>query len=237
MEPMPETRAAAHQLDPSGRPDDLLGRLTRLARRGQQAVPDLVGMSITALEEGLTFTLVASARQVAVLDAIQYAVGGPSGGGALRAEVEASDNHDVFDEERWQLSAQATAAHAVRSTLTLPIVRGRDVVGTVDLYGASRRAFVGQHDELARIFGAWAAGAVANADLPFATRDDARAAPGLVRRLVVVEVAVGILAEQLGLGVDAAEARLHEAATRGRVSVVELAREIVRARDEESGGS
>ena len=61
--------------------------------------------------------------------------------------------------------------------------------------------------------------------------------PGLVRRLVVVEVAVGILAEQLGLDVDAAEARLHEAATRGRVSVVELAREIVRARDEESGGS
>lgn len=229
MEPIPETVAAVNELGSA----ELLEDLVRLANRGKEIVPDLVGVSIARIDQGLTFTLVASAEEIAVLDAIQYAAGGPCVDSARSEEVRHFDNRDVLDETRWQLFALATAARTVCSTLTLPVMRRGSVIGTVNLYGASRRAFVGQHDELAQIFGAWAAGAVANADLSFTTRNDARAAPRRVRDRVVVEMAIGILAAQLDGDVDAAEDRLRDAAARAGVSTYELAHEILRARGEE----
>ncbi|WP_244932424.1 ANTAR domain-containing protein [Nocardioides sp. W7] len=235
MEPIRETVEAANELDPSLDAVEPLDHLARLASRAKGVVPSLVGLSVARLDQGVTFTLVASDEEVAVLDAVQYVAGGPCVAGAYDEQVHEFDNDDVLDEERWHLFAAATAAHGVRTTLTLPVV-GLDpgdgrVVGTVNLYAASPRAFVGLHDELAGIFGAWATGAMTNVDLPFTTRSEAQAAPRLVREQSIVEVAKGILAAQLGLDVDTAEARLREAAARAGVSAVELAREIIRARE------
>ena len=232
MEPIPETAVAASELGP----DELLPELTRLANRSKELVPDLLGVSIARLDLGLTFTLVASAEEFAILDAIQYTAGGPCVDSARKEEVREFDNQDVLDESRWQLFAQATAARGVRSTLTLPVLRDGTVVGTVNLYGATRRAFADQYDELAQVFGAWAGGAVTNADLSFATRREARRAPGRVRDRVVVEMAISILATQFGLDADAAEDRLRDAAARAGVSVYELAHEILRAADKEDHG-
>jgi GAF domain-containing protein len=232
MEPIPETAVAAGELGP----DELLPELSRLANRSKEIVPDLLGVSIARLDLGLTFTLVASAEEFAVLDAIQYAAGGPCVDSASKEEVREFDNQDVLDETRWQLFAQATAARGIRSTLTLPVLRNGSVIGTVNLYGATRRAFADQYDELAQVFGAWAGGAVANADLSFTTRREARAAPARVRDRVVVEMAISVLAAQLGLDVDAAEDRLRDAAARAGVSTYELAHEILRAADKEDHG-
>jgi GAF domain-containing protein len=142
------------------------------------------------------------------------------------------DNVDALDEDRWRLFAQATAAHTVRTTLTLPLMTDGDVVGTVNLYAASQRAFVGHRDELAGIFGAWAAGAVANADLAFTTRSEAQAAPDRVRQQFVIDMATGLTAAQLGIGVESAEARMRDAASRAGVSLSHLAQEIVTAHEE-----
>lgn len=226
MEPLPETVEAVNELGPAD-DIDLLAQLTRLANRGKDVVPDLVGVSIGRLQEGLTFTLVATEAEIAVLDAVQYAAGGPCVEGAHEQKTV---ELDVLDEEQWRLFAEATSARAVRSTLTLPVVGDERVVGTVNLYAASRRAFEGHHDELAAIFGAWAAGAVSNADLSFGSRSEARAAPARARDQLAIDVAVGILAVRLGVAVDAAEERLQDAATRAGVTPAELAREIVGAR-------
>ena len=56
------------------------------------------------------------------------------------------------------------------STVTLPVLAGGAVVGSINLYAASAEAFVGHHEAIARIFDAWAPGAVTNADLSFSTR-------------------------------------------------------------------
>lgn len=232
MEPIPETVQAVHELDPvdSG---ELLPRLTELANRAQRIVPDLVGASIARLEEGLTFTLVATAVEIAVLDGIQYAAGGPCVDGAYTKQVGGFQSGDVLDEDRWRLFAEATGAHAIRSTLTLPIIADERVAGTVNLYAASRRAFVGHHEELADVFGAWAAGAVANADLSFTTRRKAQAAARQLREQTWIDVAAGILSAYLGIDVEAAEDRLREAAARAGVSAVEIARTVVRAREQQ----
>jgi GAF domain-containing protein len=233
MEPIPETVEALNELDPTDE-RGLIARLGRLAARAQDIVPDLLGVSVSQLEEGLTFTLVATAEEIAVLDAVQYATGGPCVDGAHTDQVLEFDNDDVLDEERWRLFAQATAAHTVRSTLTLPVLGDDGVaVGSVNLYAASGRAFVGHHDALTEIFGAWAAGAIANADLSFTTRRDAEATPDRVREQVVIDLAVGIVAVDLGVDVEVAEARLREAAARAGVRPGQLAREIVRGRQED----
>ena len=227
MEPIPETVEALGELDPSVDPDDLLTRLVELAGRAKDVVPDLVGVSVAQRQHGLTFTLVATAEEVAVLDAVQYVAGGPCVDGARTEGVHEFNDSDVLDEERWRLFSEATAARGVRSTLTLPVDGDGQVTGTVNLYAASSGAFAGRHEELARIFGAWAAGAIANADLSFTTRREARAAPARARDLVVVEVATGLLAADLGIDVEAAGARLREAAAQAGVDPPELAREII----------
>jgi GAF domain-containing protein len=230
LEPIPETVEAVNELDPSEHAPDLLATLTRLASRAQEVVPDLVGVSIAMLEEGLTFTLAATADEIAVLDGVQYAAGGPCVEGALTNEVHEFNSDDVLDEHRWQLFAEATAAHTVRSTLTLPVVRDGVVEGSVNLYAASRRAFVDHHDELAEIFGAWAAGAIANADLAFTTRSEAQAAPRRVKERAIIDVAVGILAAGLRVDIKTAEDRLRNAAARAGVTLARLATDIVHAR-------
>lgn len=231
MDPIPETVEALDELDAAVDAQALLARLRRLATDAQELVPDLVGVSICPFEQGLTFTFLTSAERAAVLDGVQYLAGGPCVDGAHDGAVHEFHGTDVLDEERWRLFAEATAAHSVRSTLTLPVDDDGRIVGTVNLYAASAHAFAAHHDELAALFGAAAAGLVTNADLSFSTRDLARAAPDLVREQLVLDVAVGILAAELGLDVDAAESRLRDAAGRAGVSVTTLARAVVDARD------
>jgi GAF domain-containing protein len=231
MVPIPETIRAIDELDPTGE-IDLVVELGFLADRAQEIVPDLVGVSIARLDHGLTFTVVATDTEIAVLDGIQYLAGGPCVDAAHINQPVGFDNDDALDEDRWRLFAQATAAHTVRTTLTLPLMTDGHVVGTVNLYAASQRAFAGHRDELAEIFGAWASGAVANADLAFTTRSEAQAAPDRVRKQFVIDMAAGLTAAQLGIDVEAAEARLRDAASRAGVSLAQLAQEIVTAHEE-----
>jgi GAF domain-containing protein len=234
LEPIPETVEAVNELDPSVEDGDLLADLTELANHAQEIVPDLVGVSVARIAEGLTFTLVATAAEVAVLDGIQYIAGGPCVDGAHTEEVCEFNRDDVLDEQRWRLFAQATAARAVHSTLTLPVVGAGRVVGTINLYAAFDRAFVGHHDALAEVFGAWAAGAVVNADLPFDTRKEAEAAPQPVLQENLIGVAIGVMAAQLGVDVETAAERLHDAAVRAGVTLAQLARDIVGSRERQS---
>jgi GAF domain-containing protein len=236
MEPIPETVEAVDDLDPSRDDGNLLVDLVRLANEGKEIVPDLVGVSVATLDDGLTFTLVATTDSIAVLDAIQYVAGGPCVEAALTDQVVAYVPN-VLDEERWRLFAEATAAHSVRSTLTLPVLRSGRVVATVNLYAASPRAFGGHHEQLAAVFGGWAAGAVANADLSFATRKEAEQAPRRVRNQNLIDVATGIVAAELRVSVETALDRMREAASRGGVSLLQLTRDIVNVRGWQNRGA
>ncbi len=233
MEPLPETVEAANELDPSD-DDDLLEQLLSASHQVRELVPDLVGVSVAALERELTFTVVASTLEIALLDAVQYLSGGPCVEGA-KADVSVElDHEDLFDEEDWREFAEATAAYAVRSTLTLPVVSDGRVTGSVNLYAASRRAFVGLHERIAEHFGAWAPGAVSNADLAFTTRLDAAKAPERARQHTRVESAIGVLAAELGLDIETATDRLHDAAARANVSDLEFAEALLEIRQRRS---
>ena len=213
MEPTPETTEAITELSAPDAEDDLLESLVVVGRRIEEVVPDVVGMSVTMLEHGMTFTLVASDEAIAVLDALQYLGGGPCLRAVERDTTVAMDT-SAMEEEGWLAFADATAAKGVASTLSLPIVVDGEVVGGVNLYGGSRRAFEGHHEQLAEISGAWAGGAVTNADLSFSTRLAAQRAPGMLREARVLDQAYGVLAAALDFPIDEARARLRLAAER-----------------------
>lgn len=227
MEFIRETLEAFDELDPLSDDGTLHDQLTRVAARVQLIAPELAGMSIASREQGLTFTLVASDHETATLDAVQYLDAGPCVDALDHGKGIATSGGGLLDEEQWHELALAGAAAGVRSTLTFPIMSGGRTVGTVNLYGRSEDAFVGKHEALAAAVGAWAPGAVSNADLSFSTLEEARRAPARVRDDTLVDTATGIVAATRDLSIDEARDRLADAAIRAGVTVTTLARAIV----------
>ena len=229
MEPLPETAEALRELARQG--EASLGiELYSMANRVRELVPDLVGLSLGLVSGGLTLTLVASAEQVAALDAAQYLDGGPCVEDVERAEPIEVNVGDLFDEARWQLYAQASAASGVASSLSLPIMDGTHAVGGVNLYAATVDAFAGKHDAIARAVGSTARLAVANADLSFWTAKTAMEAPARVREGSDINVALGIISASQGINIPIARERLRNAAARAGITEVQAARAIKHVR-------
>jgi GAF domain-containing protein len=226
VEPIPETREALRRLS-DATDEDLGPDLQEAGTILQARVPGLVAFSISIVRENLTFTYVASGSAAAGLDAMQYLDGGPCVEAIQEKRLMAVDHRDLFDEDRWQLFARAGNAYGIASTLSMPIIHDDEVVGGVNVYGAEGDTFDGRHDELARLFGAWAPGAVTNADLLFTSRLEALRAVDRIEDMGVVDVAVGLLADAHGTSVEQARARLERAAAQAGTSVAHAARLVV----------
>jgi GAF domain-containing protein len=232
VEPIPETARAISEFGPfTIENDDLLVELLDKADQVRDVVPACVGISLASALDEATFTVVATAQEIALLDGVQYFAGGPCVAGVKAEQVLSYDHAALLEEEQWRLFAQATAAAAVASTLTLPILVEGSVVGSVNLYAAAPDAFDGHHEEIARIFDAWAPGAVTNADLSFSTRGTAEQTPGHLRADIDVTVASALIAADRGISIDTARQLLHEAAQRAGVTETQLAHTIVELQD------
>jgi GAF domain-containing protein len=226
VEPIPETVRAVEDFGPFVSEDeDLIGELQQRAALVQALVPQCVGLSVGSNLDEVTFTLVATDAEVAALDGVQYLGGGPCVE-AVEAERVLAYDH-VGLEHDWQLFASATSALGVASTLTLPVLDGGRVVGSVNLYASTPDAFDGHHAAIADIFGAWAPGAVTNADLSFSTRSTAERAPEILSQDLDLKVATAFIAARDGLDLEEARARLREAAQRAGVTEVQLAQTVV----------
>ncbi|MFC4786498.1 hypothetical protein ACT8ZV_18635 [Nocardioides sp. MAHUQ-72] len=219
LEPIPETCQAIEELEPLA-DDDVLSRLCSMGSRVREIVPDCLGVSLATRQHGVTFLLLASRTEIAVLDAFQQQPGSPA------PEV-VPDTADPLDEHTWWLGGRATAASGVATTLTLPIVDAGTVTGSVNLYGGSVHAFDGHHEQLAEVFSAWAPGAVSNADLSFAALGQAREAPSRLRAEARLAAAVGLLAGYLDITVEHARRLLSRAARRAGIDEVQLAEALL----------
>ncbi len=228
MVPVVESRVALDFLASYGRDRRIETSITRMGQRVRDIVPECIALSLGLVEEGLTFTLVAETREVALLDAIQYLDGGPCVAAAEESGVpEFAD--PTTDEDRWHLFARAQAVAGVASTLSLPMMRGDRVICGVNLYASTQDAFDGHHDELAAACGAWAQGVVTNADLSFTSRLRAAAAPARLREKAFVDSASGFLAAHQDIDVETAAIRIRQAAVRAGVREADVAKFILDA--------
>ena len=227
LKPLPETQEALDEYVSLAEPD-LDVRIVELGRRAQEVVPEVVGLSLALVREGVTFTLVAPDGAVAVIDAAQYLDGGPC--------VDAVDDppdpietgiDDLLDEGRWALFAQVSAALGVASSLSFSLVDAGRVTGGINVYASTPGAFTGRHEALATALGASALDVVTDADLRFSTREEAVQAPVLLRALQQVDTAVGLLAARFGEDVAQARERLSGASVRAGVSEALVAKVLI----------
>jgi GAF domain-containing protein len=226
VEPLPETKAALEQLSRFGS-NEIAAELTRISRQVRSLVPELVGLSLGFVQDGLTFTLVADSEVARRLDVIQYVDDGPCLDALRTAEPIATTKTGLLDEGRWAMFARAQEATGVRSTLSMPILDGDEVVAGVNLYASTVGAFDGQHEGIARVCGAWAPGATTNADLSLHSWEEAAATPGRLRDQQLFDQAVGVLAAARGLTTDAASDRLRDAAVRAGVTPSQAAQAVL----------
>ena len=225
MQPIPETRQLLDLLWVSADDEPLEAWLLTRARQVAELIPDCVGLSIALIGDlGLTFTFVATADDLRLVDAAQYVDGGP---------CEDATHHDVrietdlLSEQRWRLAALAGAKAGIRGSLSLPIRSLGEVVGSVNFYGATPTTFAGHVRDLAALFGVAAQEAVSNADLSMTGLERARRSTGRFEDEATVDTAAGVLAERERLSLDDARRRVEEAAARAGVAVAPLARLIV----------
>jgi GAF domain-containing protein len=229
MEPIPETVRAIEELGPFVAEGELLEAMTTLSREVERITPRCVGMSISSREYGVTFTFVASALQVAFLDAIQFLDGGPCVKSIERGVQVAYTVQDATDEESWALFARAAAATGIASTLTLPLITDGVIQGSVNLYGATSDAFDGRHEELATLFETSADRIVTNADLSFSTRSVAEDAPRLLEAEAdsVLDRSASVVADLQHVDATTARDRIRTAARRAGISPAQLAEALV----------
>jgi GAF domain-containing protein len=229
MESTPRTAEALRELARQG--EVSLGvELYAMARRVRAVVPELIGISLAAVADGVTLTLVTSAEELAALDAVQYLDGGPCVEAVERAEPLAVKLADLLDEDDWQLYARAGAAFGVASTLSLPIMVEDRVVGGVNLYGHTANAFAGRHAEVAEAVGSTAELAVTNADLSFRTRVAANEAPTRIREGSDINIALGIISSRQNVNIPVARQRLLAASWRAGITEAQAARVIKHVR-------
>jgi hypothetical protein len=231
VEPVPETMDAIRELATYGDTEDAIA-LLRMGRLVKQLVPECVGLSLGLLEENLTFTLVATDEEIAALDAVQYIDGGPCVEAAASGEVTEYPAPDSTDEDKWRMFAQATAAAGIASTLSLPVVRHEQVIGSVNIYASTPDAFDGRHEQLAVACGAWAPGAVSNGDLGFRTRLEAAKTPQRMRDRNDIDRAIGVICDAQGVDADVAADRLSRAAARAGISEAQAARALEQILDD-----
>lgn len=205
MELLPQSREALDEyVTPSV--DDVEGLLRVIEGWAVRAVPECVALSVTMLDDDLTFTLVDASADVErareLRDADECAQDCPDQG---------ADDH-ALDEGGWADMARERAFEGIASTVCLPVVEDGRAVLNIDLYASTAHAFHDRIDDLVEALGAWQAGAVTNADLGFDTLRRAEAAPERLREQRLVDVAVGLVAATVGVTTDDALALLRDAA-------------------------
>jgi len=223
MELLPQSKEALDEYVASV--DDLEHELRVIEGWAVRTVPECVAMSVTFLDDDLTFTLVASPGP-ATSEVAEVSVVGVSIEMVDHVQLDAVETDTAeaaLDEGWWAEMARSRASAGIASTVSLPVVdRGR-VVLTIDLYASTAHAFHGRLDALAEALGASQAGAVTNADLGFESRRRAEEAPRRLRDQRVIDVAVGLLAARECVDVDTARALLFDSAQRAGIDMVQAA--------------
>ncbi len=210
MELLPQSREALDEYVTTA-VDDVEVLLRVIEGWAVRTVPECVALSVTLLDEDLTFTLVDEAADVA----------------SASPRTDGTDRRDgdpyALDEDGWAEMARERAFTGILSTVSLPVVEHGRAVLTIDLYASTAHAFHDRIDGLVDALGGWQAGAVTNADLGFETLRRAEAAPERLREQRMLDVAVGVVAARLGLTTRDADELVRHAAERAGVTAVQAA--------------
>lgn len=182
---------------------------------------------ITLLEAGGPSTAIATSDAVLRLDSAQYeaATSGPCLDAYRRQQILRIDS--TASDERWPEFARTAAAEGVGSTLSIPLIVGGDGLGALNIYCHDEYGFQPADERLAATLGSAASVALANARTYWKAAQLADQLQQAVAHRRVVEQATGILMSQHGCTAERALHRMAGAAQRNRLTVTEVASDLV----------
>ena len=195
MELLPQSREALDEYVTLS-VDDVEGLLRMIEGWATRSVPECVALSLTLLDDDLTFTLIDADT------AHPPRSQGPADAPTVPPREDPADVSHALDERGWAETARERAFAGIASTICLPVVEHGRAVLNIDLYASTAHAFRDRVDGLVSALGAWQAGAVTNADLGFETLRRAQAAPERLREQRLFDVAVGLVAARVGVTTD-----------------------------------
>ena len=200
--------------------------LRRVSELTTEAVPAADMVALTMVVEGRARTAVSTDALAAEVDQAQYDTGdGPC--------LAAFERREVFSIEatrepgRWPAFRQSAASHGILSTLSLPMVVNQQGVGAMNLYARRERAFSGEDREVAQLFAAQAAIALANAQAYWDARELSAGLGEAMKSRAVIEQAKGVLMAAQRCSEDKAFEFLVNASQRENVKLRDIATRIV----------
>jgi GAF domain-containing protein len=131
--------------------EDITGFLDQLAALTVKVLPGEVSCGITLRRDHGAFTVASSDSRASQVDEIQY---GHDEGPCLRSlatgQVVAVD--DLAEDDRWGGYRMPALGHGIRSSLSLPLRTDGEVLGALNIYATTPRAFGPAEQLVARRF-------------------------------------------------------------------------------------
>jgi GAF domain-containing protein len=208
--------------------DDITGFLDQLTTLTVKVLPGEVSCGLTLRRDHGAFTVASSDSRASQVDEIQY---GHDEGPCLRSlatgEVVVVD--DLANEDRWGGYRMPALGHGVRSSLSLPLHTDGEVIGALNIYATTPRAFGPGEQLVARRFADEASRALALAvRLAERTEMSAHLQAALASR-AVIDQAVGIIMGQNRCTVDEAFEVLRAISQNRNVKLRDIAADMVTA--------
>ncbi|UYP20922.1 GAF and ANTAR domain-containing protein [Rhodococcus sp. Z13] len=202
----------------------VLELITSLAK---DTLPGSVGAGVTLVDEdGSHRTAAATDPIVERLDALQYELGeGP----CLTATHEAVPVRvdDLSGERRWPRWSAAAAQDGTSSVLSVPIVHAGRSFGAVKVYSPRTHGYTDQSEEILERFAAQASILLANMHTLAAAEELNEKLLQALRDRDLIATGKGIVMLRENLDADAAMRRLLEMSAQRRITVREVAAEVV----------
>jgi GAF domain-containing protein len=172
-------------------------RMAHVAEFAVRAIPGADGAGLTLLKDGRTETVAVSAPFVRRIEEVQYGIGeGPCITAAAGRRTVISS--DLGADPAWPRFGPRVVRMGIYSALSLPLVRGDEVIGAINNYARTRDAFGPRSAELAELF---AVPAAASVETAFAL-EQARTITGQLEKALtsraVIDHAIGIIVSRTG---------------------------------------
>jgi GAF domain-containing protein len=182
---------------------------------------------ITLLEMGGPGTAIATSDVALGVDNAQYEAesSGPCLDAYRRQQILRIDS--TASDQRWPEFAATAAAAGIGSTLSIPLVVGGDGLGALNLYCHDEYGFEPADERLATTLGSAASVALANARTYWKAAQLAEQLQQALTQRGVVEQATGVLMARHGYTAEHALHQLAAVAQRNRLTVTEVAADLI----------
>jgi len=182
---------------------------------------------ITLLEADGPSTAIATSDAALRVDRSQYdaATGGPCLEAYRRQQILRIDS--TASDVRWPEFAATAAAHGLGSTLSVPLVVGGDGLGAMNIYCRRENGFTAEDQRLAASLGACASVTLGNARICWRASRLAEQLRETLASRGLIDKATGVLMAQRRCSAEQAFHLLAAAAQRNRLSLDEVAADLI----------